>query len=212
MNDDDFYCLLSLILVFLPVLGDLFVRLILRDRLWVVHYFTHLRVFHTSVSWWFSHGVWVTPQISRTLLSNLADLNNAVVQMISTHPFISKSCTRFSKPLVTVPNVPITTGITVTFMFLCFFCYLAKSWHLSLFLLSFTLPFFVPFYPFSFTFNSFSVSGNDKVHYLEGFFFLLTITGSGRLVIRLYLKISFSWTDSGLCIYHLFVWQNLYYY
>ena len=32
-----------------------------------------------------------SPQVSRTLLSILADLNNAVVRMVSTRVFISKS-------------------------------------------------------------------------------------------------------------------------
>ena len=57
-------------------------------------YLTHLRVFHTSVSWWFLR--WILrdskfPQVSRTLLSILADLNNAVVFMVSTRLLISKS-------------------------------------------------------------------------------------------------------------------------
>ena len=65
------------------------------------------------------------------------------------------------------------------------------------------------------------VSWNGKVHYSAGslfFFFLLTITSSGHLAkIRWSvciakslrsLFISFSRTDSGLCIYHLFVWLN----
>ena len=49
-----------------------------------------------------------SPQVSRTLLSILAVLNNAVVWMVSTRPPISKSSSPFSNPLVTVPNTPIT--------------------------------------------------------------------------------------------------------
>ena len=51
--------------------------------------------------------------ISRTLLSILADLINAIVWMISTFPLINNS----SGPIVTVPIAPITNGITVTFIF-----------------------------------------------------------------------------------------------
>ena len=76
-------------------------------------------------------------QISRTLLSFLAVLNNAVVWMVSTHPFISKSTSHFINPLVTVSRAPITIGITYTFMFRRFFNSLARSRYLSFFLLSF---------------------------------------------------------------------------
>ena len=45
------------------------------------------------------------------------------------------------------------------------------------------------------------------------FFFLLTITRSYHLVeirwSQRILWVSFSWTDSGLCIYYLFVWSSL---
>ena len=62
-----------------------------------------------------------SPQVSRSLLSILADFNNAVVWIVSTHPLISKSSTPCTKPLVTVPSAPITVGITVTLMFHRFF-------------------------------------------------------------------------------------------
>ena len=45
--------------------------------------------------------------------SCLKYLNNAVVWMVSTRPLISGSSSSFTYPLVTVPNVPITIGITV---------------------------------------------------------------------------------------------------
>ena len=65
-------------------------------------------------------------QISWTLLSILADLSNVVVWMVFTRPLISESFSPFYNPLVTVPNVPITTGLTVTFMFHSFFSSLAR--------------------------------------------------------------------------------------
>ena len=62
-----------------------------------------------------------SPQVSRTLLSILADLNNFVVWMASIRPPTSNSSSPFSNPLVTVPKAPITIGIIVTFMFHSFF-------------------------------------------------------------------------------------------
>ena len=77
-------------------------------------------------------------QVSRTFLSILADHNNAVVWMVSTHPLISKFFSPCTNPLVTVPSAPVTIGITVIFMFHCFFSSLTRSWYLSLFSLSFS--------------------------------------------------------------------------
>ena len=56
-------------------------------------------------------------QISRTLLSILANLNNAVIWLVSTRPVISKSSSPCTNRKVTVPRAPIKVGITVTFMF-----------------------------------------------------------------------------------------------
>ena len=55
-------------------------------------------------------------RVSRTLLSILADLNNAVIWMVFIPPVISKSSCPCIIPLVTVPRTSITIGITVTFM------------------------------------------------------------------------------------------------
>ena len=74
-----------------------------------------------------------SPQVSRTLLSILAVLNNAVVWMVSTRPPTSKSSSPISNPLVTVLNAPITIGIIVTCMFHSFFSSLARSRYLSFF-------------------------------------------------------------------------------
>ena len=82
-------------------------------------YFTPLRFFSHQCKLLVFHWSWndsKSPQVSRTLLSILADLNNAAVCMVSTRPFISKSLTPFINPLVTVSSDPITIGITVTFM------------------------------------------------------------------------------------------------
>ena len=79
-----------------------------------------------------------SPQVSRTLLSILAVLNNVVVWMVSTRPPTSKSSSPFRNPLVTVPNAPITIGIIFTFMFYSFFSSLARSRYLSFFSHSFS--------------------------------------------------------------------------
>ena len=72
-------------------------------------------------------------QFSRTLLSILTQLNNAVV---STRPLISKSSTHIIDTLVTLPNAPIKIGITITFMFRSFFSSQARSKYLSFFCLT----------------------------------------------------------------------------
>ena len=82
-----------------------------------------------------------SPQVSRTLLSILAVLNNAVVWMVSTHSLISKSSSPFINPLVNVPRVPITIGINFTFIFHSFFNSLARLRYLSFFSLSFNFTF-----------------------------------------------------------------------
>ena len=108
-----------------------------------------------------------SPEVSWTLLSILADLNNVVVWMVSTRPIISKSSSPFTNPLVTVPRAPITIGIIVTFMFYSFFNSLAKSRYLS---------FFSP----SFNYTLWS-AGTAKSTILQVLSFLLIIIRSGRL-------------------------------
>ena len=71
-------------------------------------------VFHWSLS------DSMSPQVSRTLLSILAVLNNVVVLMFSTPLPTSKSSSPFNNPLVSVPKAPISIGIIVTFMFRSF--------------------------------------------------------------------------------------------
>ena len=89
-------------------------------------------VFH----WSFSDSKF--PQVSRTLLSILAVINNVVVWMVSTRLPASNSFSHFNEPLVTVPNAPITIGIIVTFMFHSFFDSQARARYLSFFSHSFS--------------------------------------------------------------------------
>ena len=143
-----------------------------------------------------------SPQVSRTLLSNLAVLSYAVVWMVSiVHQLPSPPV-----PLVTVPNAPITIDIIVTCIFHSFFNSLARLRYLS-------------FFSHSFSFILWS-AGTAKSNILQVlFFFLLIIIKSGllagfRLSICMLkshrsLCVAFSRTGARLCIYHLFVWSNL---
>ena len=79
-----------------------------------------------------------SPQVSRTLLSILAVLNNVVVWMVYSCPPTSQSSSPFSNPLVTGSNTPITIGIIVTCMFHSFVNSLARSRYLSFFSHSFS--------------------------------------------------------------------------
>ena len=78
-----------------------------------------------------------SPQVSRTLLSILADLNNAVAWNVSTCPPISKSSTPITNTFGIVPGASTTIGITVTFMFQSFFSPLPRSRYSYLFSLVF---------------------------------------------------------------------------
>ena len=111
-------------------------------------------VFH----WRFSDSK--SPQVSRTRLSILAILSNAVVWIVSTCLPTSKSSRPFNNSSVIVPKAPITIGTIVTFMFHSFFNSLARSRHLSL------------FHSFSFILWS---AGTAKSTILQIFFFLLII-------------------------------------
>ena len=142
-----------------------------------------------------------SPQVSRTLLSILAVFNNAVVWMVTTRPPTSKSSRPFDNPLVTVPKVPITIGIIVTFMFHSFFNSLARSRYLSLF-------------SHSFSFILWS-AGTAKSTILQVFFFvdygLLAEIGWSVCMSKSHrsLCVSFYRTGAGLCLYHLLAWSNL---
>ena len=75
-----------------------------------------MQIFHISFNWWFfrwSLSDIKSPHVNRTLLS----INNAVVCMVSSLFLIVNSSSFISQPLRIIPNVPITIGITITFMF-----------------------------------------------------------------------------------------------
>ena len=77
------------------------------------------------------------PKVSRTLLSNLLDLNSAVVWIVCTRCLFSIAPSPFKDTLVIIPSTLVTIGITVIFMlhsFCFFFNSLKRSRYLSLFL------------------------------------------------------------------------------
>ena len=128
--------LLLLLLLFTPL--EFFTSVLADGSLLLLLLF---RVFHISVSWWFFTGVWVTASLhksSRTLLSILAVLSNAVIWIVSTRPPTSKSSRPFNHSLVIVLKVPITISTIVTFIFHSFFNSLARSRYLSFFSHSFS--------------------------------------------------------------------------
>ena len=78
-------------------------------------------------------------QVTRILLSILADLNNAVVWMVSTRPLVSKSSSTCTNTLVSLQNASITMGITDNFVFQRFFLNpLSRYRYQSLFSASFS--------------------------------------------------------------------------
>ena len=85
------------------------------------YYYTPFWVYSPALADGFSL-VFDWKQISRTLLSILTDLNNAVIWMVSTCPMISKCSRPITNPLGIVPSAQITSDITVTF------CYIPSLW------------------------------------------------------------------------------------
>ena len=137
-------------------------------------------------------------QISRTLLGNLADLNNTF-WVVSTHPLISTSSSHSINTLLTISRAKVTIGITVTFIFYSFFNFLTRSRYLSFFSLSL-----------------WSV-GTEKLTIQQVLFFycwhLLGLIvwprlGDPFVSPEEFMPLIFFRTDSRLCIDHLFVWSN----
>ena len=116
-----------------------------------------------------------SPQVSRTLLSILAVLNNAVVWMVSTRPPTSKSSSPFSNPLVTVPNALITVGIIVTCMFHSIFQFPSK---VEVLILLFT---FFQFYSVVSRDSKIDYFASSLFFFLFFFFFFLIIIKSDLL-------------------------------
>ena len=140
-----------------------------------------------SVSWRCFIGVWVIADFRKPPELFPANLINAVIWMVSVRPPISNPSSPLFKLLGTVPSASITTGITVTLMFHCFFSSLARSKYLSLFSFSLILTLR------SAGMTKPSIRKTLFFSFLHFFFFFLnypSVWFSGRdYEIRLYLKI-----------------------
>ena len=79
-------------------------------------------------------------QVSKILLSILANLNNAVVWIVSIWHLTFNSASLFPKPLKTIPSESTTISITVTFMCHNLFSCQARSKYLFIFSYSFIFP------------------------------------------------------------------------
>ena len=129
-----------------------------------------------------------SPKISRTLLSILADFNNAIIWFVSIRSPIPNSSSPLSKLLVTVPSTPNTICITDTLIFYSFLSSQALSKYLSLF---FFFSIFFIFTQWTTGKAKFSIQQVLFCFVFYCFVFLLIMTRSGLLdrVTRLYLKI-----------------------
>ena len=147
-----------------------------------------------------------SPLVSRTFLSILTVLNNAVIWIVSTRPPTSNSSSPFNNLLVIMPKDLITIGTIVTFMFLSFFQFSSKVKVLILL--------------FKF-FSFYSVVSWDSTvdNFANSLFLFLIIIRSGFLIEIKWsvciskshrsFCVSFSRTGAGLCLYYLLVWSNL---
>ena len=145
-----FCCVLSILALIWLVLMALSCAAIRRDSVSLFRFpFLSQYYYYYSLIKSFSHPFYLmvfhwslsdrkSPQVSRTLFSILAVLNNAVVWMVSTRPPTSKSSSPFYNPFVSVPKASITIGTIVTFLFHSFFNSLARSRYLSFFSHSFS--------------------------------------------------------------------------
>ena len=119
-----FFCWLSLGLVVWLILDDPFVLLLLL--------FHSLWYFHSSIGWWSFTRVWVTAILQAS--SYYSGRSQQCCRLDGLHPSsYFQASSPYTSSLVTVPSAVITIGITVTFMFHCFFNALARSRYLSLF-------------------------------------------------------------------------------
>ena len=134
---------------------------------------------------------------SPELLSILAVLNCAVVWMISILLLVSSSPSLFSRPLRTIPRTPTTISITITFHVPQLF---QPSGKIQVFVYIFT--FFCCKSVVHWNSTSLQVLFlfiNTRCGFLDRIEWSICIFKS-----QIILWVSFSWTDSGLCI----AWSN----
>ena len=110
---------------------------------WPSDFFSHQRLL-VVFPWLLSESK--SSQVSRTFLSNLANLSNTADWMVSIRCLIFNSFGFLTRLLGTVPSELITIGITITLMFHSFLNSSSRSKYLSLF--SFSLIFAVLYIQF----------------------------------------------------------------
>ena len=127
-----------------------------------------------------------SPQVSTTFLNILADLNNAIVWMVSTRPLISKSSSPFINPLMAVPRAPITIGIIVLFMLHSFFQFPCKVQVLIILFV------FFQFYSV--------INRDSKVRNSAGSLFLLLIFIRSGPLVEIRWSVCISKSHRNLCV------------
>ena len=129
-------------------------------------------------------------QVSRTLLSILADLDNAVIWMVSTCPLASKSSSSFTNSLG-IAQVHQLQLVSLSPSCSIVFCPLTRSWYFSLFSLSFNFTLW------------FAGTANSTIRQVLFFFFFFFFWLSLGLVVWAKLDYLFvSWTPREVCVSH----------
>ena len=166
----------------------------------IIIIFTLLRVFHTRFSWWVLSKVWVIASLLKS--PGLFSVLWSITIMMLLDGLLSPSYFKVFQYLYqTFGDLTERTNYTWYYHHFHvpeFFKYRVRSRHLSLISLS-VLPCGHP--------------EQQSPQFSKFPFLLWTIPRSGCLTQIMWfqriLRVSFSRTDSGLCIYHLFVWYNL---
>ena len=156
-----------------------------------IDYCYSLKVMHTSVKLMIFHCILrdsKSPQVSRTLPDILVDLDNAVVWEVFTCLLIFQP---FYQNFGIVPNLKITIGISITFIFHSFISSLARS---TVIISSFI---FSNFYSMVFR--------NCKIHYSTGSFFSFSFFILFYFILFFWLSLGrFTWP----CLRDLLVSKN----
>ena len=122
-----------------------------------------------------------SPQVFRTLLSILTDLNNTVVWMVSARSPISNSSSPLNKYLGIIPSAPLTIGTTVIFMLHSFLVLMQGTSFLFRFL----------------WFSLCGPPGPQSLPYSRFSFFLLIITS-----VLIGMRLSVSQNPREVCVSH----------
>ena len=138
-----------------------------------------------------------SPQVSLDLVSVVDNLNNVVVWMVLILPLITNSTSFSPKPLRTVSSAPTTISIPSISGSIAF----SAHWQYPSICLSFSFLIFTLSESKWIT-NSFFLVNTRPGHLTETEW---SVCNSRSQII---LCVSFSWTDSVLCIYHLVVRLN----